>query len=59
MANPDQKTILIDQAYRDIKEICKVFQDNSGCSNLEVKALLNELANFWDKEKNKNEFGFR
>ena len=51
MANPDQKTILIDQAYRDIKEICKVFQDNSGCSNLEVKALLNELANFWDKEK--------
>ena len=59
MANPDQKTILIEQAYKDIKEICQEFQDNSGSSNSEVKALLKELANFWETEENNNKFGFR
>ena len=54
MANPDQKTILIDQAFRDIKEICNKFQANTGSSNSEVKVLLLELSSLWDtEEKNK------
>ena len=58
MANPDQKTILIEQTSKDIIEICKKFQDDSGSSNSEVKALLREIANLWDTEEN-NKFGFR
>ena len=50
MANPDQKTILIAQAYDEIKEICTKFQDNSGASDMEVKTLLRELARVWEKE---------
>ena len=45
MANPDQKTILIDRTHRDINEICKKFQNDSGASNTEIKALLIEIAN--------------
>ena len=37
MANPDQKTILIEQTSKDIIKICKKFQDDSGSSNSEVK----------------------
>ena len=59
MANPDQKTILLDQAYKDIKEICQKFQNNSGSSNSEVKALLRELSDLWDIEEKNNKFGFR
>ena len=59
MANPDQKTILMEQAYEDIKKICQVFQDNSGSSNSEVKSLLKEIANFWGAEEKNNKFGFR
>ena len=58
MANPDQKTILIEQTSKDIIEICKKFQDNSGSSNSEVKTLLKEIARLWETEK-KNKFGFR
>ena len=58
MANPDQNTILIEQAFDDIKEICKKFQDDSGSSNSEVKTLLEEIANLWDT-KEKTKFGFR
>ena len=58
MANPDQKTILTEQAYEDIKEICKKFQDDSGSSNSEVKTLLIEIASLWQTEE-KNKFGFR
>ena len=58
MANPDQKTILIDQTSKDIIEICKKFQDDSGSSNSEVKALLSKIAIIWDTEE-KNKFGFR
>tara|TARA_S200000501_G_C20663626_1_gene673021 strand:+ start:716 stop:892 length:177 start_codon:yes stop_codon:yes gene_type:complete len=58
MANPDQKTILIEQALKDIKEICKKYQDDSGSSNAEVKALLYEIANLWETDE-KNKFGFR
>ena len=49
MANPDQKTILFEQAYDEIKEICIKFQDNSGASDMEVKTLLRELARVWEK----------
>ena len=58
MANPDQKTILIEQAFKEINEICKKFQDESGASNSEVKFLLMELTSLWETEE-KNKFGFR
>ena len=50
MANPDQKTILIEQTYGEIKEICNKFQEDSGASDMEVKTLLRELARVWEKE---------
>ena len=50
MANPDQKTILIDQTSKDIIEIIKKFQDDSGSSNSEVKILLREIARLWETE---------
>ena len=50
MANPNQKTILIEQAYEDIKEICIKFQEDSGASDMEIKTLLRELARIWEKE---------
>ena len=58
MANPNQKTILIEQASRDIKEICNKFQEESGSSNYEVKALLREITNSLENEE-ENKFGFR
>ena len=58
MANPDQKTILIEQTSKDIIEICKKFQDHSGSSNSEVKILLREIARLWEIEE-KNKFVFR
>ena len=58
MANPDQKTILIEQTSKDIIEICKKFQDDSGSTNSEVKTLLRGIATLWKTEE-KNKFGFR
>ena len=58
MANLDQKTILFDEALKDINKICIKFQDSSGASNTEVKCLLMELASLWVTEE-KNKFGFR
>ena len=58
MANPDQNTILIEQAFEDIKEICKKFQDDSGSSNSEVKTLLKNITSLWDSDEN-TKFGFR
>tara|TARA_S200000501_G_C20400933_1_gene559198 strand:- start:342 stop:539 length:198 start_codon:yes stop_codon:yes gene_type:complete len=58
MTNPDQKIILIEQALKDLKKICKNFQDDSGASNSEVKSLLRKLANLWESD-DKNQFGFR
>ena len=49
MANPDQKTILLEQAYDEIKAICTKFQDESGATDMEVKTLLRELARVWEK----------
>ncbi len=60
MANPDQKTILIDNAYKEIKSICINLQKDTDASNSELKSLLkliiNELA---EKEEEKTGFGFR
>ena len=50
MANPDQKTILLEQVYDEIKVICTKFQDDSGATDMEVKTLLRELARVWEKD---------
>ena len=60
MANPDQKTILIDNAYEEIKNICINLQKDTDASNLEVKCLLKLIMNEWDvKEEIENNFRFR
>ena len=58
MANPEQKTLLIEETSKDIIEICKKFQEDSGSSNSEVKTLLREITRLWEIEE-KNTFGFR
>ncbi|CAP16464.1 Conserved hypothetical protein [Prochlorococcus marinus subsp. pastoris str. CCMP1986] len=58
MANPNQKTILIEEISKDIIKICKKFQADSGSSDSEVKTLLKEIARLWEIEE-KNKFGFR
>ena len=50
MANLDQKTILLKQAYEEIKVICSKFQDETGAKDMEVKTLLRELARVWEKD---------
>ena len=50
MANPDQKTILLEQAYEEIKSICTKFQNESGATCMEVKTLLRELARVYEKD---------
>ena len=50
MANPDQKTILLEQAYKELKAICTKFQDESGATDMEVKTLLRELARVYEKD---------
>ena len=60
MANPDQKTILIDNAYMEIKKICINLQKDTDSSNLEVRSLLQLIMNEWEeKEKKKTGIGFR
>jgi len=60
MAIPDQKTILIDNAYEKIKNICINLQKHTDASNLEVKSLLKLIINEWEeKEEHKTGFGFR
>ena len=49
MANPDQKTLLLEQTYEEIKVICTKFQNDSGATDMEVKTLLRELARVWEK----------
>ena len=51
MANPNQKTMLLEQAYEDIKEICRKFQEDSGASDMEIKTLLREIGKVLGKEK--------
>ena len=50
MANPDQKTILLEQAYEELKSVCSKFQKESGATDMEVKTLLRELARVWENE---------
>ena len=60
MANPDQKTIFIDNACQEIKKICINFQNDTDASNSEVKSLLRLIINEWEeKEEQKTGFGFR
>ena len=60
MANPDQKTMLIDNAFEEMKNICINLQKNADASNLEVKNLLKLLLSEWEeKQEQKNGFGFR
>ena len=60
MANPDQKTLFIDNAFEEIKNICKTLQKDTGASNLEIKSLLKLIINEWEaKREQKNGFGFR
>ena len=60
MANPDQKTILIDNAFEEIKNICINLQKDADASNLEIKCLLKLIINEWEKkEEEKTGFGFR
>jgi len=60
MANPDQKTILIDNAYEEIKNICINLQKDTNASNLEVKSLLKLIMKQWEEtEEQKTGFGFR
>ena len=49
MANPDKKTILLEQTYDEIKVICTKFQEESGASDI-LKNLLRELARVWEKD---------
>ena len=60
MANPDQKIILIDNAFEEIKNICINLQKDTDVSNLEIKSLLKLIMNEWqEKEKQNTGFGFR
>ena len=60
MANPDQKTILIDNAFEEIKNICINLQKDTDASNLEVKTLLKLVVNEWEeKEEHKTGYGYR
>ncbi len=60
MANPDQKTTLIDNAFEEIKNICINLQKDTDASNLEIKSLLELIMNEWEEKKEqKTGFGFR
>ena len=60
MANPDQKTILLDNAFEEIIHICKNLQNDTGASNKEVKSLLKLIMNEWEENKEKSTgFGCR
>ena len=63
MANPDQKTIFIDNAFEEIKNICINLQKDADASNLEIKSLLKLIMNEWEekeeKEEQKTGFEFR
>jgi len=54
MANLDQKTILLEKAYDELKTICTKFQDQSGATDMEVKTLLRELARVYERDLDDN-----
>ena len=51
MANPNQKTLLIENAYEEIKNICINLQKDTNASNLEVKSLLKLIMDEWEEKK--------
>ena len=53
MAHPDQKTILLEQAYDELKTICTKFQDESSATYMEVKTLLRELVKVYERDTDK------
>ena len=57
MANPDQKTILIDNAFEEIQNICINLQKEADVTNLEIKSLLKLITNEWE-EKEEQKIGF-
>ena len=60
MANTDQKTIFIDNAIEEIKNICINLQIDTDASNSEVKSLLKLIMNEWEKKEEQiTGFGFR
>ena len=60
MANLDQKTMLIDNAFEEMKNICINLQKNADVTNLEVKSLLKLLMSEWEeKQDQQTGFGFR
>ena len=60
MANPGQKTILIDNAFEEVKNICINLQKDTDASNLEIRSLLKLIMNEWEEKVEQNTgFGFR
>ena len=60
MANPDQKTLLIENAFEEIKNICINLQKDTDASNSEVKSLLKLIMIEWEETlEQKSGFGFR
>ena len=60
MANPDQKTIFIENATKEIKNICINLQKDTDASNSELKSLLKLIINEWEEKEEQNTgFGFR
>ncbi len=55
-----KKTILIDKAFEEIKDIYINLQKVKNASYLEIKSLLKLITNKWEeKEEQKTSFGFR
>ena len=60
MTNTDQKTILIHNAYEEIKNICIYLQKDTGALNLEVKSLFKLIMKEQEEKKEqKTDFEFR
>ena len=60
MANLDQKRIFVDNAFKEIKNICINLQKVNDVSNLEFKSLLKLIMNDWkEKVEQRTDFGFR
>ena len=49
MANSDQKTILYEEAYNELNQICIDFQKNCGATDDDVRKLLKEILDQWEK----------
>ena len=52
MANPDQKTLFYEEAYKDLNQICIDFQENCGANDKEIIKLLREILLDWGKKVN-------